>query len=194
MLPSANLIFIAIFIIAYVLPGKFKKKAYCNITKIKKAYRPEPVRRNPDEGRDSEGDFAFSLGDACIERGFKEVDDLLDARGEAGGKDVAVRVIQPHGAVEIIGRDMEAIQFGASLHQLGSLLDDELEIFDLEDLLHHGHFLLWFRNRNDRLFGFNLQDRLFLFGLVFCRVKNRLYHGHFFGRWFSVTRLQCGVR
>jgi len=146
------------------------------------------------QGKDSEGDLAFSFGDACIELGFKKVDDLLDARGEAGGEDVSVRVVQPHGAVEVIGRDLEAVQFGAGLHQLGPLLDDELEIFNLEDLLHHGHFFLWFRSRNDRLFGFDLQDRLFLFGLVLGRVKNRLDHGHFFGRGLSVTRLQCCIR
>ena len=48
------------------------------ISAIKReAYRPEPVRRNLDEGRDSEGDLAFSFHDACIELGFKKVDDLL---------------------------------------------------------------------------------------------------------------------
>lgn len=41
-------------------------------------------------GEDSEGDLAFSFRDACIELGFKKVDDLLDSRGEAGGEDISV--------------------------------------------------------------------------------------------------------
>jgi len=146
------------------------------------------------QGKDSEGDLAFSLRDACIELGFEKVDDLLDPRGEAGREDISVRIVQPHRAIEVIGRDLEAVQFGAGLHQLGPLLDDELEVFDLEDLFHHGHFLLWFGSGNDRLFGFNRQNRLFLLGFVFCGIEDRLHDGHLFGGRFSVARLQCGIR
>jgi len=37
---------------------------YSHLTTIKKAFRPEPERRNLDEGKDSEGDVAFRLGSA----------------------------------------------------------------------------------------------------------------------------------
>lgn len=163
-------------------------------TTIKKAFRPEPERRNLDEGEDSEGDFAFCLGDACIERGFQKIDDLLDSRGEAGGEDVSVRVVQPHRTIEIVGGNLETVQFGAGLHQLGPLIDDKLEVFDLEDLLHHGHLFLWFGSGNDRLLGFDLQNRLCLLGFAFCGSEDGLHDRHLFGGRFAVSRLQCGIR
>jgi len=47
----------------------------------------------------------------------------------------------PHGAVEIIGCRLEPFQLAAGLDQLRPFFDDQLEVFDLEDLLDQGQFL-----------------------------------------------------
>jgi len=126
--------------------------------------------------------------------GLEKVDDLLDPGSEAGGEDVAVRVVQPHRTIEIVGRNLETIQFGAGLDQLGSLFNNQLEVFDLENLLHHGHLFLWLGSRNNRFLGFDLQNRLCLLGLAFCGIEDCLYDRHLFGGRFTVSRFQCGVR
>jgi len=58
---------------------------------IKKAFRPLGLNAGiSTRGEDSEGDLVFSFRDACIERGFQEIDDLFDSRGKAGGEDIPV--------------------------------------------------------------------------------------------------------
>jgi len=54
------------------------------------------------QGKDSEGDFVFSFRDACIECGLEKINHFLDSRDEAGSEEISIRVIQPHGAVEVI--------------------------------------------------------------------------------------------
>lgn len=152
-----------------------------------------PERRNLNEGEDSEGDLAFSFIDACIELGFEEFDDFLDARGKAGSEDVAIGITESHRAVEIIRGDLKAVQFGAGLDQLCPLFYDELEIFDPEDLLHDRHLFARFRGRNDGLLRFCRRISLFLFVLIFDRSEDGLCNFNVLSCRFPVSRFQyCG--
>ena len=107
----------------------------------------------------SEGDLFPGSGDTFVECRFEKPDHLFDTRGETGGEDISVRVIQPHGTVEIIGCRLETLQFAACLYQLSPFFNDQLEVFDLEDALDQRHLLFKFRSRWNGFFLFSHRCR-----------------------------------